>query len=102
MRQDNHGVGVNPDGTLNIVGYDMTGLWRRFTDLPFGECWVTFFGDDPICAFFRDPKHDHAWVIMGEGRHGNQFMIVSSLQLIEDVRAEAELTLRDFGWVSAN
>lgn len=78
--------------------------WRhlsRSTDTP--EAWIACRADneEAICAFFRCPLHDHAWVIMGTGRDGAHFTIVSVNQLIWDVRKEAELALYDFGWTSA-
>lgn len=63
------------------------------------ESWYVASGGDPICAFYRSPEYDNAWVIMGRGRNGSTFLIVSVNNLVDEVKREAELTLYDFGWV---
>lgn len=75
--------------------------WKRLEKTPdHPEAWYALTPDgEPICVFFRDADRDNAWVIEGTGTNGSHFIIVSTSQLVEDIRKEAELTLYDFGWV---
>jgi hypothetical protein len=65
----------------------------------FTESWTTFFEERPVCYFFRDLERDAEWCIEGESKQGAHFQVwVPHLQLIEDVRSEAEFLMISFGW----
>lgn len=77
----------------------MSQKWQRIPshgDAP--EHWRAEAEGETICIFFRS-EDGKAWQIAGKGPSGANFLIVCFHDLVEDVKTEAEMTLRDFGWM---
>ena len=66
------------------------------------EAWLAQSRDGLAGVVFRSAGHDNAFVIVGGGPRDGSFLLVSSSELIDEVLAEAETTLRDFGWRPAD